>query len=112
MGRREGKSIAVGAFCAIMLINVPAFTVDVVSTKQETAHKMVETVKGFVQRLLPPELRERLEKQIPVQRFGRISDVADAALFLCSDAASFINGSVMVVDGGAWMTMAGFGMTP
>ena len=65
-----------------------------------------------MQRLLPPELREALEKQIPVRRFGRISDVANAALFLCSDAASFINGSVMVVDGGAWMTMAGFGMTP
>ena len=36
-------------------------------------------------------------------RFGLIRDIENAAVFLCSDAASFINGEVLVVDGGQWM---------
>jgi NAD(P)-dependent dehydrogenase (short-subunit alcohol dehydrogenase family) len=45
-----------------------------------------------------------LRKQIPLGRFGRIADVEKAAVFMCSDAASFINGVVLVVDGGHWLT--------
>jgi 2-deoxy-D-gluconate 3-dehydrogenase len=37
---------------------------------------------------------------IPLGRWGTPEDVAGAALFLCSPAASFITGSVLVVDGG------------
>jgi 3-oxoacyl-[acyl-carrier protein] reductase len=37
---------------------------------------------------------------IPLGRWGRPEDVAAAALFLCSPAASWITGSVLVVDGG------------
>jgi NAD(P)-dependent dehydrogenase (short-subunit alcohol dehydrogenase family) len=36
-------------------------------------------------------------------RFGRIADIERAAVFICSDAASFINGTVLVVDGGHWL---------
>lgn len=41
-----------------------------------------------------------IESTVPMKRFGRVDEIADAALFLCSDRASFITGSVLVVDGG------------
>jgi NAD(P)-dependent dehydrogenase (short-subunit alcohol dehydrogenase family) len=41
-------------------------------------------------------------------RFGRISDIEKAAVFICSDAASFINGAVLVVDGGNWLASGAF----
>ena len=42
---------------------------------------------------------EQYEKSIPVQRMGSKDDIANAAVFLFSDAASFISGTVIVVDG-------------
>ena len=54
-------------------------------------------------RLAPKGMKAKLEKQIPLGRFGAIGEVADAALFLASDAARWITGAVLVVDGGAWM---------
>jgi NAD(P)-dependent dehydrogenase (short-subunit alcohol dehydrogenase family) len=36
----------------------------------------------------------------PMKRFGRVEELAGAAIFLASDAASFVNGEIFVVDGG------------
>jgi len=41
-----------------------------------------------------------IESTVPMKRFGTPDEIADAALFLSSDRASFITGSVLVVDGG------------
>lgn len=62
----------------------------------------IEDTEGM-KRLLMPEVRERLVKRIPVRRFGKISDIESAALFLASDAAAYINGVTLVVDGGQWL---------
>src|SRR5688500_12300086 len=62
----------------------------------------IEDTEGM-KRLLLPELKEKLVKRIPLQRFGRIADIENAALFLTSDAASYINGVTLVVDGGQWL---------
>lgn len=38
--------------------------------------------------------------KIPMGRFGQLTDLAGAAVFLCSDAASYVTGQVLYVDGG------------
>ena len=63
----------------------------------------IEDTEGMT-RLVPEPIKDRLRKQIPLGRFGRIADIEKAAVFICSDAASFINGVVLVVDGGHWLT--------
>ena len=45
-------------------------------------------------------VEEMLENEVPLKRFGTPEEVADAVTFLCSDRASFITGSTLVVDGG------------
>jgi peroxisomal 2,4-dienoyl-CoA reductase len=62
----------------------------------------IEDTEGM-KRLLMPELKEKLMRKIPLGRFGKIADIENAALFLASDAASYINGVTLVVDGGSWL---------
>jgi len=57
-----------------------------------------------MKRLVPEPVKDRMKKKIPLGRFGRIADIEHAAVFICSDAASFINGEVLVVDGGHWLS--------
>jgi peroxisomal 2,4-dienoyl-CoA reductase len=56
-----------------------------------------------MKRLVPEPIKEKLKQRIPLGRFGLIEDIENAAVFLCSDAANFINGAVLVVDGGHWL---------
>jgi 2,4-dienoyl-CoA reductase [(3E)-enoyl-CoA-producing], peroxisomal len=56
-----------------------------------------------MKRLVPEPIKEKLKQRIPLGRFGLIEDIENAAVFLCSDAASYINGAVIVVDGGHWL---------
>lgn len=47
-----------------------------------------------------PELREKMEAMTPMRRVGTTDDIAAAALYLCSPAASWVTGKVFEVDGG------------
>jgi NAD(P)-dependent dehydrogenase (short-subunit alcohol dehydrogenase family) len=47
-----------------------------------------------------PEVRDQMMNMIPMKRVARPEDMAEAVMWLCSDAASFITGHVMPVDGG------------
>jgi NAD(P)-dependent dehydrogenase (short-subunit alcohol dehydrogenase family) len=54
-----------------------------------------------MRRLAPtPEVRRKIEEQVPLRRFGTKDELADLALFLCSNAAAYITGGVYVCDGG------------
>ena len=50
--------------------------------------------------VLSDELKKSYLAQIPAGRFGEPDDIAYACVFLASDAASYINGQVLHVNGG------------
>lgn len=52
---------------------------------------------------LSDEVKETLQKQIPLGRLGQASDIADAVKFLVSDEANYITGHVLHVNGGMLM---------
>jgi 3-oxoacyl-[acyl-carrier protein] reductase len=52
---------------------------------------------------LPEELRQTMLANTPLGRFGEPQDIAGAVRFLCSDAATFVTGEVLLVDGGLGM---------
>jgi NAD(P)-dependent dehydrogenase (short-subunit alcohol dehydrogenase family) len=47
-----------------------------------------------------PEVRRTYQERIPMHRIGTAEDVADVVLFLASDAARYVTGQELVVDGG------------
>lgn len=60
----------------------------------------VDDTEGM-KRLAPtPQAREMITRMIPLGRFAQKREIADLAVFLCSDAAQFITGAIMVCDGG------------
>ncbi len=48
----------------------------------------------------PERVKSIIESTVPMNRFGTPDEMADAAVFLCSERAAFITGSILVVDGG------------
>jgi NAD(P)-dependent dehydrogenase (short-subunit alcohol dehydrogenase family) len=59
----------------------------------------IETDMNAQARLLP-EFTDGVLKSIPMGRWGRPEDVVGPAVFLCSPAAAWVNGAVLLVDGG------------
>jgi 3-oxoacyl-[acyl-carrier protein] reductase len=52
---------------------------------------------------LPPDVKDTLQKQIPLGRLGTAADIAAAVRFLVSDDAAYITGHVLHVNGGMLM---------
>jgi len=57
-----------------------------------------ELVMGLVERGIMPV--EAIEKRTPQGRMGEVKDILGAALFLASEEASFVTGSILTIDGG------------
>jgi len=60
-------------------------------------------IKTEMTEALPEQAKQRLMEAIPMGTLGEPKDVANAVLFLASDAARYITGQVLVVDGGLAM---------
>ncbi|MDB5357111.1 MAG: 3-oxoacyl-ACP reductase FabG [Phycisphaerales bacterium] len=62
---------------------------------------------GFIDtdmtRAMPEEVAKKFLEQLPVGRIGKVEDIVDAALFLCSPHADYITGQVLHVNGGFHM---------
>ena len=58
----------------------------------------VET--AMAQQVHSADIRTSYHDAIPLNRYGTVDEIADAVAFLCSDAARFINGQMLAVDGG------------
>ncbi len=56
------------------------------------ATEMLETI--------PEKMKADIVKSIPASRIGSVQDIANAAMFLASEYSDYINGQVLVVDGG------------
>jgi NAD(P)-dependent dehydrogenase (short-subunit alcohol dehydrogenase family) len=65
--------------------------------------------KGAWDRLLPGDLAEKFDmsKKVPLQRVGDHQELANLAAYLVSDFSGYINGEVIVIDGGEWLKGAG-----
>src|SRR6187402_1165070 len=65
--------------------------------------------QGAWDRLLPGDLKEKfdLAKKVPLQRVGDHQELANLAAYLVSDFSAYVNGEVVVLDGGEWLKGAG-----
>jgi NAD(P)-dependent dehydrogenase (short-subunit alcohol dehydrogenase family) len=65
--------------------------------------------KGAWDRLLPGDLADKFDmtKKVPLKRVGNHQELANLAAYLVSDFSAYINGEVIVIDGGEWLQGAG-----
>ena len=56
----------------------------------------------------PEHVRKYLEERMAIKRFGRLEEVSELVVFMCSEQASFCIGSIMPVDGGQGRSFFGY----
>ena len=118
MKQRYGKIVSIASIIGIMgnagQANYAASKAGIIgitkSVAKELASRNVNVnaiAPGFIETDMTAKLPENVKSQmlayIPLNRFGKASDVAELAMFLASDASSYLTGQVIKIDGGMVM---------
>ncbi len=118
MKQRHGKIVSIASIIGIMgnagQANYAASKAGIIGLTKSVAKELASRninvnaiAPGFIETDMTAKLADDIKSQmlalIPLNRFGKASDVANMALFLVSKAASYITGQVILVDGGMVM---------
>ncbi|MFH1778356.1 MAG: 3-oxoacyl-[acyl-carrier-protein] reductase [Candidatus Omnitrophota bacterium] len=118
MKQRSGKIISISSVIGLIgnagQVNYAASKAGIIGLTKSAAKELSSrninvnaVAPGFIQTemtaKLPEELKNQMRSLIPLNKFGEAMDVAKLALFLASDASSYITGQVINVDGGMVM---------
>lgn len=118
MKKRSGRIISVASVSGIMgnagQANYSASKAGVIGLTKTMARELAPrnitvnaVAPGFIETdmtaALPEKVIEEFQKLIPLGRAGQAADVAEAIAFFASDAAAYITGQVINVDGGMYM---------
>ena len=115
--RRYGRIINIGSLSSfVALYEVAAYSASKAAVASLTKSLAIEWASSgvCVNAIAPGVLRTDLNAELldgtergrefllrtPMRRFGQVDELAGAAVFLASDAASFVTGHILVVDGG------------
>lgn len=118
MKQRSGKIINISSVVGVLgnpgQANYVAAKAGVIGLTKASARELASrnitvncVAPGFIQTemtdKLPEELKDSLSGQIPLAKLGEASDIANAVRFLASDAAAYMTGQTIHVDGGMYM---------
>ncbi|MCB9851073.1 MAG: 3-oxoacyl-[acyl-carrier-protein] reductase [Phycisphaerales bacterium] len=118
MRARKGRIINISSVAGVMgnpgQCNYSASKAGVIGFTKSVAKELARrnitcnaVAPGFIETdmtdVLPEKVREGVKPLIPLRRFGTCDEIASVVAFLAGDGASYINGQVLVVDGGLYM---------
>lgn len=105
-GLRAGGPIGVYDTTKAALVHLTAHLATEMAPKVRVNAIAPGLVKTDFARVLVEGVGDAVAARTPLRRLGEPEDIANAALFLSSPAASWITGQTLVVDGGALLTSA------
>ena len=113
--QRGGRIINISSVSGVMgnagQVNYSASKAGIIGLTRTMARELASrgiTVNGIapgfvdtdMTKVLPEQVREAATAQIPLGRFGQPEDIANMAVYLASEKASYITGQIISVDGG------------